>query len=174
MKMFDYQQIFHVGLLVPDVDRAMTELGDQLGLAWARVQHAPRRSVWTPERGPEEVGLTFVYSCEGPQHIELLRGDPGSIWDSDKTRGLHHVGVWSNDVAADAERFVSAGWSVVAAATAPEDGFGSFAYVAPPSGLIVELVSAAARPRFDTWFAGGTLGSDRDGADGDGDGVGHR
>ena len=26
--MFDHQQIFHVGLLVPDVDRAMVELGE--------------------------------------------------------------------------------------------------------------------------------------------------
>jgi catechol 2,3-dioxygenase-like lactoylglutathione lyase family enzyme len=160
--MFDYQQIFHVGLLVPDVDRAMTELGDPLGLEWARVQHVANRSVWTPERGAEEIPLTFVYSREGPQHIELLRGAPGSIWDGESSTGLHHAGVWSNDIATDVEQFLSAGWTVIAAAKAPADGFGSFAYVSPPSGLIVELVSAAARSRFDAWFAGGTLGSDRD------------
>lgn len=159
--MFEYQQVFHVGLLVPDVDEAMREQGDALGVSWARVQHVPDRTVWTPERGAEEVELTFVYSCEGPQHIELLSGSPGSIWDGAVPSGLHHLGVWSDDVASDAARFIDRGWRVVAAATAPEHGFGSFAYVAPPSGLIVELVASTARSRFDAWFAGGSLGSDR-------------
>jgi catechol 2,3-dioxygenase-like lactoylglutathione lyase family enzyme len=160
--MFDYQEIFHIGMLVPDIDRAMAEVGDPIGLQWARVQHAPKRTVWTPARGAEEVALTFVYTRQGPQHIELLCGDPGSIWDPATCAGTHHVGVWSDDVTADVERFLSAGWAVTAAATAPEDGFGAFAYVSPPSGLIVELVAERARPRFDTWFAGGSLGSDRD------------
>jgi catechol 2,3-dioxygenase-like lactoylglutathione lyase family enzyme len=158
---FDYQQIFHVGMLVPDLDRAMDEVGGPLGLTWARVQYVAERSVWTPERGLENVALSFVYSTEGPQHIELLQGSPGSVWDGQHASGLHHVGAWSDDVAADAARFVAAGWRVAAAAVAPDDGYGSFAYVVPPTGLIVELVSSAARPRFDSWFAGGTLGSDR-------------
>ena len=162
MSVFDYQQIFHVGMLVPDVDEAMTELGASMGLEWARVQLNAARSVWTPERGLEEVSLTFVYSTQGPQHIELLAGSAGSIWDGSTPSGVHHVGVWSDDVAADTASFVASGWRLVAAATAPEDGFGSFTYVAPPSGIVVELVSSAARPRFDTWFAGGSLGNDRD------------
>jgi len=160
--MFDYQHIFHVGVRVPDLDTAAAEMGASLGLQWARVQHVAERSVWTPQRGLEHVALTFVYSRQGPQHVELLQGAPGSIWDCGDSPGLHHVGVWSDDIPGDVEQFVSSGWKVAAAAVAPDDGFGSFAYVAPPSGTIVELVTAAARPRFDEWFAGGSLGNDRD------------
>ena len=40
---------------------------------------------------------------------------------------------------------------------APEDGFGVFTYVQPPSGLLVELASSAVRPMFERWFAGGEL-----------------
>ncbi len=160
--MFDYQQLFHIGMLVPDVDAAMDEIGGSLGLTWARVQHTAQRSVWTPAGGLAHVALTFVYSCEGPQHIELLHGSPGSVWDPATHRGAHHVGVWSDDIPADVALFESAGWHVAAAALGPEDGYGGFAYVAPPSGLIVELVASAAKPRFATWFAGGSLGSDRD------------
>lgn len=159
--MFDYQQIFHIGHLVPDIDRAMAEIGGATGLDWARVQHTQARTVWTPQRGTEEVALTFVYSRSGPQHVELLCGEPGSIWDGATSAGVHHVGVWSDDIAVDAQQFVSDGWTVDAAARAPEDGFGAFAYVTSPTGMIVELVAAAARPRFDVWFAGGSLGSDR-------------
>jgi hypothetical protein len=160
--MFDHQQTFHIGLLVLDIDEAMTEHGRTLGVDWARVQHVPHRSVWTPERGNETVALTFVYSRQGPQHVELLCGGAGSVWDPASHVGLHHVGSWSDDIAGDVETFLTNGWALTAAAQHPADGYGSFAYLRSPAGLIVELVAAAARPRFDAWFAGGSLGNDRD------------
>jgi len=159
---FDYQQIFHVGHLVADVDRAMADIGGATGLEWARVQHVPNRTVWTPERGAEEVDLTFVYSRSGPQHLELLCGAPGSVWDGTAAAaGVHHIGVWSDSIATDAERFVSRGWKLSAAARPPEEGFGGFAYLTASTGMIVELVASSARPRFDEWFNGGSLGNDR-------------
>lgn len=163
--MFDFQNIFHVGHLVQDIDQAMADLGAAAGLEWARVQHVPKRTVWTPERGSEETPLTFVYSCGGPQHVELLCGAPGTVWDSTATDAAHHLGLWSDDVAADAVAFTSAGWKVTAAARAPEDGYGAFTYVKAPTGLIIELVASTAKPRFDAWFAGGSLGNDRDPVD---------
>ncbi len=159
--MFDYQQIFHVGHLVADIDRAMADIGDVTGLQWTRVQHVSNRSVWTPQRGAEEVALTFVYSRSGPQHIELLCGAPSSIWDPRTATGVHHVGVWSDSIPTDAERFIAGGWTLAAAARAPQDGFGAFAYVMAPTGMIVELVVSSARARFDEWFDGGSLGNDR-------------
>ena len=162
MTVFDYQQIFHVGHLVADIDRAMADIGAATGLEWARVQYVPNRTVWTPGRGTDEVELTFVYSRSGPQHVELLCGAPGSIWDGSATAaGVHHVGVWSDSIPVDAERFVTRGWTISAAARSPEDGFGGFAYVTAPTGMIIELVASSARPRFDAWFAGGSLGNDR-------------
>lgn len=160
--MFDYQRTFHVGVRVPDIDASMAEIGAAQGVTWASVQHADDRTVWTPARGLEQVALTFVYSCEGPHRVELLQGSAGSVWDCGDRPGLHHVGVWSDDVAADTERCLAAGWTVTAAAKAPDDGYGTFTYVVPPSGLIVELVASAAQPRFETWWAGGRMGAERD------------
>ena len=159
--MFDFGRVFHSGVRVRDIDAAMAELGEPLAITWATVQHDPARSVWTPEGGLEHVVLTFVYSCEGPQHVELLQGAVGSVWDCGDSPGLHHVGVWSDDVAGEVERFRAAGWSVTAAADSPDAGYGSFAYVQSPSGSLVELVTAAAQPRFQAWWAGGTLGLER-------------
>lgn len=158
----DYQNVYHSGVRVADIDAAMAEMRDTLGLRWASVQHSSSRALWTPEHGLQHIELTFVYSCDGPHRIELLRGAPGSIWDASDEPGLHHVGVWSDDVVADTNAFVAAGWRVAAAAATPDDGYGTFTYVQPPTGLIVELVSSAARPRFETWWAGGSLGSERD------------
>ena len=71
---------------------------------------------------------------------------------------MHHVGVWSDDVAGETRALVEHGWVVRLAQVDPAHGYGAFTYVQPPSGLLVELVSSAVRPRFERWFAGGSLG----------------
>lgn len=160
--MIDYQRLYHTGIRVPDIDRAMDEMGEPLGVTWATVQHIPALGVWTPEGGLQEVALTFVYSCGGPQHLELLQGRKGTVWDGSDDPGVHHVGVWVDDVAAETERCVDAGWRIAAAAAAPDDGYGAFVYVVPPSGPIVELVWSAIEPHFQRWWDGGALGTERE------------
>ncbi len=155
--MIDFQHdVFHVGIRVPDIDAAMAELSDGLGLTWAKKMDREQH-LWTPEGGAVTTRLLFTYSCEGPQHLELLQGEPGSIWDGDDRTGAHHVGVWVDDVAAETERLVGLGWTLEAAGKPPEDGYGSMTYVRSPQGLLVEPVTSRAKGRFDVWFAGGDL-----------------
>ena len=66
-----------------------------------------------------------------------------------------------DDVAAETQACLDAGWTLAAAGAAPDDGFGVFTYVVPPSGYIVELVWSAVLPRFEAWWAGGTMGNER-------------
>jgi catechol 2,3-dioxygenase-like lactoylglutathione lyase family enzyme len=154
--MIDYQRLYHTGIRVPDIHAAMAEM-KPLGVRWCSVQER-QQQVWLPESGAATIPLKFTYSVEGPQHVELLEGPPGSIWDGRQEPGVHHVGVWVDDVAAETQACIEAGWTLVAAQTAPEKGFGVFTYVAPPSGAIVELVWSAILPRFEVWWAGGELG----------------
>jgi catechol 2,3-dioxygenase-like lactoylglutathione lyase family enzyme len=153
----DFSGLFHTGVRVPDLDKAMSELGARLDVSWATVCEWQQRA-WTPDSGDHVHSLRFTYSCEGPVHLELLEGAPGSPWHAADRPGAHHLGVWVNDVPAAVDELVADGWNVVAAAASPDEGFGAFAYVAPPSGLIIEVVAARARPRFEAWWAGGTLG----------------
>jgi catechol 2,3-dioxygenase-like lactoylglutathione lyase family enzyme len=154
---FDLQQaLFHVGTRVPDLEAAMAAIGDGAGVTWAAVIER-EQPVWTPADGAHTVALRFTYSCEGPQHIELLQGAPGSIWDGSDAPGVHHLGVWVDDVAAEVERLVADGWALEAAQKAPEDGYGVMAYVRSPGGLLLEPVWAGVRPRFERWWAGGSF-----------------
>ena len=154
--MIDHTRTYHLGVRVPDIDAAMAEMGAALGLTWCSVQER-QQSVWTPQDGTQTVPLRFTYSAQGPQHVELLEGAPGSIWDGRTAPGAHHSGVWVDDVAAETSRLVGLGWTLVAAQSPPEAGYGAFTYVAPPSGLIVELVWSAIEPMFQRWWAGGAL-----------------
>ena len=155
--MVDFTRAYHVGVRVPDVPRAMNEMGKTLGVEWCSVQEGVQ-SVWLPTEGAVTIPLTFTYSTSGPLHIELLAGPHESIWDGAHASGAHHIGVWSDDVAGDARALIDAGWTLLMAQKDPASGFGAFVYVQPPSGLIVELVWSAIEPIFDRWFAGGPLG----------------
>ena len=92
----DYSRCYHQGIRVPNLERAMDELGAALGVTWCEPQER-EQNVWLPDSGAAKIPLRFTYSAEGPQHIELLEGAPGSIWDGRANPGLHHVGVWSDD-----------------------------------------------------------------------------
>ncbi|MFM8855706.1 MAG: VOC family protein [Actinomycetota bacterium] len=155
--MVDFTRAYHLGVRVPDVRRAMNEMGGSLGVEWCSVQER-EQSVWIPAQGPVTIPLTFTYSNRGPMHIELLAGPSGSIWDGVVSPGAHHIGVWSTDVRGDTQALVDAGWTLLMAQNDPDHGYGAFTYVQPPSGLIVELVWSAIEPMFSRWFAGGPLG----------------
>jgi len=154
--MIDYQRIFHTGIRVPDLDAAMAELGENLSVTWAESREVEAMPVWTPADGLTSVPLRYVYSCEGPQHIELLESAPGSPWHCGDNPGVHHIGVWVSDVAAEVQTVLSKGWTVALAGAAPDDGFGSFAYVQPPNGMLVEVVNDAILPMFEEWWAAGS------------------
>src|SRR5437667_12783756 len=118
--MIDVGRMFHFGIRVADLDKAMAEMGGALGVRWATVRDR-EQAVWTPERGAERVSLRFTYSVDGPQHLELLEGGPGTPWHGAESPGVHHVGVWVDDVATETRRLVDLGWQLVAAQSSPEN-----------------------------------------------------
>ena len=63
--------------------------------------------------------------------------------------------MWVADVAAAVESTLARGWTVALAAKAPDDGYGSFAYVQPPNGMLVEVVNDALLAMFEQWWAEG-------------------
>lgn len=155
--MIDYQRLFHTGVRVPDIAESMDELSSGLGVTWAEVQHR-EQGIWMPDGGFRTVKLEFTYSCEGPQHIELLHGEDGTFWDTVAAPGVHHIGVWVDDVGAETTRLLELGWTLVGASKDPAEGFGAYTYLQRPGGMIVELVWGTLEPMFQRWWAGGTLG----------------
>ena len=147
---------FHVGIRVVDLEAAMADIGAPLGVTWCQVQERDQR-IWTPDAGARTTPLRFTYSAEGPVHLELLQGQPGTIWDAGEGAGLHHSGVWSEDVKGESDALVTEGWTLLAAQLPPEEGYGAMTYVVSPSGFVLELVSTVVRPMFERWWAGGPL-----------------
>ncbi len=152
----DFARCYHVGVRVADLDAAMSQLSAPLGVTWCSPQQRDQ-AVWIPGEGATALPLRFTYSAEGPQHIELLEGPPGSIWDGREQPGLHHVGVWHDDLKGGTEALLERGWALRLAQRPPDEGYGVFTYVQPPGGLLVELVWSGLEPMFERWFSGGEL-----------------
>jgi len=155
--MIDFKEIFHIGIRVPNIETAMEEMGDSLNLTWAELVENPSQGLWTPDNGKQSIPLKFVYSCEGDQHLELLEGQPGSFWDGNENPGVHHFGVWVDDVKTETERLLGLKWELLGSAKSPAEGFGNMSYLAPSNGTILELVASSNKPRFERWWAGGSF-----------------
>lgn len=135
-------RIYHVGFVVPDLDEAMATLGPALGVTFLPPMDLPFPTLETPE-GPRAVALRLTYSTR-PVHLELIGTAPGSLWDFDDHRRGHHLGIWTEEIADEADRLDSHGmkrlWWVFG-----DDGAMVFSYHDTPYGFYIELVNSAFR-----------------------------
>ena len=152
--MIDYRRVFHTGVLTDDLDGSMAFYSRTLGLEFAEPYEFDALPLWTPERGLHKVRNRFTYSVEGPVHLELQGGTPGSFYDPALSRG-DHVGMWVTDLPSAVQGLERGGWRVIAAGAAPDDGYGVFTYLLPTAGgMAVELVADSMQPVFERWFRG--------------------
>lgn len=130
---------FHVGLVVKNLEAAMKEMSDALGITW-REPHDSTYGEWN---------IKVVYSIEGPPFVELVQGEDGGPWDTARGSHIDHIGVWSEDMAQESERMVAAGLPIHFDPATVGRG-GTFCYhKALASGATIELVSTSARSRLD-------------------------
>lgn len=155
----EWGEVFHVGVRVTDLAAAQQELSKSLGVTWTKPATIPMKA-WTPEAGFQSYDLTLSFTAEGPVHIELLHGSDGSYYDvRDGGAGLHHIGVWVDDVTKVNQDLVAQGYTVELAGDTPEKGYGSFTYIRSPGGVLFEPESGlgGSKERFERWYAGGSL-----------------
>lgn len=144
---------YHFGIVVTDLDAAMAEWNAIHGFVWGPVQH--REIMVRQPNGVVLADFRFTYSIAGPPHIEFITATPGTVWDTSTSGGVHHLGYWSHDLIADAQRLADAGYEQLASYDAADGRALGFTYHwLPTTGLRVELVDTARRPDFLNWLAG--------------------
>jgi Glyoxalase/Bleomycin resistance protein/Dioxygenase superfamily len=142
--------VFHVGLVVSDIEDAMRRIGENLAVAWAPVQQRTQ-PVRTGAGVVREEPIVFTYSSDGPPHVELIQSTPGSVWTLTPAGCLHHIGAFVDDVTVP-----PLGMTLEFGGGRGEKPAG-FAYYTAPAGIRVELVDGSRREQFEAWFGGGDL-----------------
>jgi len=144
-------RLYHVGIVVPDIEVAKAHLGELLGITWGPVLHIDEYGVRDGDGNDLVVPNTLCYSSEAP-HVELVQEVPGTVWECNEHSNLHHIGVWSDSLPADSAAYGELRCPLQLCghdgATAPTQ----FAYHRDPLGVRIELVDIAMKPMMEEFM----------------------
>ena len=131
---------FHIGIVAADVAATTAALSQVLGYEWGVETGGPLTVV--SSSGEQALDIRCVYSTTVPR-VEVIRAVAGTLWEPVSGSGIHHVGYWSDDVAADIAKLERTGYTVEAMRPGP-GGAPLFAFLNGPNGFRVELLTRAA------------------------------
>jgi hypothetical protein len=137
-------EMYHVGVVVPDVRLAMEQYSAAHGFTWSRVGDSVLDVLVDGRR--REARIAATYSLEGPPYLELVEELSGGVWAT-QALGLQHVGFWTDDLEGSVRRLDSAGCRGRVRHAPPDGQPALFSYHEVAPGLWWELVSTAFQPR---------------------------
>ncbi|MCW2529086.1 MAG: hypothetical protein JWM76_3946 [Pseudonocardiales bacterium] len=148
----DVSAIYHVGYVVENLDDAMAQFTETIGARW--VDHFVQVRYRSATDSIVDVELHTSFTLDGPTHIELIEAAPNTIWQLGPGPSIHHVGLWTDDIPAEAERLVRTGMPAVASGInlTDESSPGYFSYHDNPLGGKVELVSITMQQGMHDWI----------------------
>jgi methylmalonyl-CoA/ethylmalonyl-CoA epimerase len=131
------KDVHHVGIAVRDMDVALALFRDALELPVAKEGEMAARGVRVAML---EVGASYIEIIQ-----PVAEDSPFAQFIAERGEGLHHVALWSSDVAADLTKLRDLGVSLED--HEPRDGFtGRLSYLRPEAfdGALVEVVQPEA------------------------------
>jgi catechol 2,3-dioxygenase-like lactoylglutathione lyase family enzyme len=124
--------IWHIGIAVPGLAQGQEELGEVFGLRW-RPARVRKLTLNDADGRTYEVECHVAFSLGGPFAVEVWQAIPGTPLDIPQAGGVHHIGYWVDDLAAETERLGVLGYpSYATAGTTPLLNRG-------PAGTLIEL-----------------------------------
>ena len=138
-------ELYHVGILVFDMDEAIRRYGDLFG-----VEFSETRAIRV---GDDEPLLAF--SKGAPPRYELIQATGDGLYARSQGEGLHHLGYWADDATAAADELAARGLTQGVSARTRK-GEVVFAYFEPDGlhGVRIEIVDGRiAGPILADWLA---------------------
>ena len=135
-----FDNVYHVGHLVPDLWSAMQSLAGALQITWAP-PFEMRSGFTRPDGSADDQTVRIAFSTSGPPYLELIEvvAAADSIFAEPKLGGMHHVGYYAQRWRDDVARLQDDGWEL------ERTGAGVAFLRDPRSGLRVEVVSFKGR-----------------------------
>ncbi|HEY2442485.1 MAG TPA: VOC family protein [Streptosporangiaceae bacterium] len=124
--------IWHIGFAVHDLEKGTKELAEVFGLRWRPARARKLRLADAAGRS-YEVECHVAFSLGGPFAVEVWQAIPGTPLDIPQAGGVHHIGYWVDDLAAETKRLDALGYpSYATVGTTPLLNRG-------PAGTLIEL-----------------------------------
>lgn len=137
---------YHAGFACRDIDAAIAAIGYAAN-GWSSIESQSDHRLCNCN-GPTGWKSRTVFTRSGPVHMELIEGDPESVWGTDQLVVPHHVAYWTEHFARDSDVLISEGWELELTLR-EEDGVPfEFGYYRKAGLSRVELVDIRRREGF--------------------------
>ena len=143
--------LYHVGIVVPDVEGAQAHFTDLLGITWGPVVETEAFPVREGDGTDRIVPNTLCYSTE-PPYLELVQEVPGTVWECNEHSNLHHIGVWVDALPADSATYTELRCPLQLCGRDDDGALVQFAYHRDPLGVRIELVDIAMKPMMEEFM----------------------
>ena len=148
-------ELFHVGIVVPDLEEARAHFTDLLDLDWGPIVEV-NNEVRDAEGNDSVVPrLRMSYSLTGP-YIEVIEEQPGTPWVCNEHSNLHHIGFFSDDLLGNSAYLNSARCPLEISGRDGEAARAVFTYHRDPLGVRIEHIDWQILPMMEeNMLAGG-------------------
>jgi len=137
----------HIGMIVPNLARAMDYYGKVFGWKFAAPKRV-RHELIGPHPAEEEIYITFTL---GAPAIELIEARPGTLWSLD--RGiLQHFGFWVHNLENSGAILERAGLKLLARGRRVGAKYFTYHLYEGPDGLMVELGDRRYEQGLNAWL----------------------
>ena len=143
-------EMYHVGIVVPEVEAARERLTELLGVVWGRIVEADI-DVRDGDGDVAKVQLKMCYSTEAP-YLELIAERPGTPWICNPHSNLHHIGFFSDALGSDSAGLTSAQCPIDLAQHGEATAATGWVYHRDPLGIRIELVDASSRQTMEQFL----------------------
>jgi hypothetical protein len=150
------ESLYHVGIVVPDLEVAKAHLTELLGLSWGNNVDIAGNAVRDGDGRDFEVPFRLCFSRQQP-HIELIQELPGTIWECNDHSNLHHIGLWSDAIADDSAAFDRMRCPLALCARHGDVAPVQWAYHRDVLGFNLELIDAATKDEWQQFTFGAQL-----------------
>ena len=141
--MVKFEDVFHIGIIVPNMESGMEEISSRFGVTWPRPPGAAEVLARTKE-GTGPLSSRFVYSAEGPPWFELIEAVPGTVWAA-QASNIHHIGAFVDDMDAEIERLIAEGNELEMETVDDQGNRVSVSYINSDLNVRLEILPAAMR-----------------------------
>lgn len=141
---------FHIGVIVPDLEKAMTDFSRVLGLTFAEPARVHIPFLSDPESHGHDVHVTF--SEDGPPYYELIEANGAGIFGPAMQQQILYVGMYEPDMAGRIATLKEQGIRIAAAARFEADATPDWIITEPDVlGIRLEYVDSQDKPGIDRW-----------------------
>ena len=144
-------ELYHVGIVVPDVESAKAHFTELLGVVWGPVVEVDGFDVRDADGNDLTLPNKLCYSTVAP-YLELVQEVPGTVWVCNEHSNIHHFGVWTDSLPSDSAAFSASACPLQLCGRDGAQAPTQFAYHRDPLGVRIELVDIAMKPMMEEFM----------------------